>query len=156
MDGPRLAWLAEALAQDPNKPTIIFMHHPPFPTGLAGMDGINCRGGAAMADIVAAYPNVERVLAGHYHRSIQLRWAGTIGSIAPSPAHQILLDLGAAFPEPKIIMEPPAYHLHLWRPDVGIVTHQAYVGDFDGPHDVVPDLEYPAYRDKMDQAAVKS
>ena len=30
---------------------------------------------------------------GHHHRSIQLRWAGTIGSVAPSVAHQVVLDL---------------------------------------------------------------
>jgi len=154
MDAPRLAWLDAALAAGGAKPTIIFMHHPPFATGLAGMDAINCRGGAAMAEIVAAYPNVERVLAGHCHRPIQARWAGTIGSVAPSPAHQILLDLDPASAESRIMMEPPAFHLHLWRPDVGIVTHQAYVGDFDGPHDVVVDLEYPAYKDKMAEGAV--
>jgi len=64
------------------------------------------------------------------------------------------LDLDPASAEPRIMMEPPAFHLHLWRPDVGIVTHQAYVGAFDGPHDVVVDLDYPAYRDKMAEGAI--
>ena len=46
MDAPRLAWLKARLDEQPDRPTFIFMHHPPFPTGLQHMDSINCRNGA--------------------------------------------------------------------------------------------------------------
>ena len=36
---------------------------------------------------------VERAVCGHVHRPIQVRWAGTMASIAPSTAHQATLDL---------------------------------------------------------------
>ena len=43
--------------------------------------------------IVARHPNVERVICGHLHRSIQVRFGGTIASTVPAPAHQVSLDL---------------------------------------------------------------
>ena len=143
----RLAWLEARLEERREAPVIVFMHHPPFPVGVGWLDAQNCLNGARMAEIVQRYPNVERVLAGHHHRSVQVRWAGTIGSIAPSPAHQILLDLseaearGAGF-----VMEPPAYHLHLWRAGTGVITHQVAIGTFEGPHPFLLDPNYPGQR----------
>jgi 3',5'-cyclic AMP phosphodiesterase CpdA len=133
MDAARLAWLEARLAEQPDRPTVIFMHHPPFPTGLQHMDSINCRNGAAMAELVRRYPNVERVACGHHHRSIQIRWAGTIGSVAPSVAHQVQLDL-QPHEAALFTLEPPGYHLHLWRPGTGLITHTAFVGQFAGPY----------------------
>jgi hypothetical protein len=107
------------------------------------MDRINCLDGAAVAAIVARHPQVERVACGHHHRPIQIRWAGTIGSVAPSTAHQVTLDLTEGAPA-SFDLEPPAFHLHSWSPGVGLVTHQAYIGKFPGP--------YPFVGDKADAA----
>jgi 3',5'-cyclic-AMP phosphodiesterase len=126
-------WLERQLAAQPDRPTVVFMHHPPFPTGIDHMDRINCRDGAQVAEIIAANQQVERVLCGHHHRPIQIRWAGTIGSIAPSTAHQVTLDLAADAPA-SFHLEPPAYHLHVWIAGAGLITHHAYVGDFAGPY----------------------
>ena len=52
MDAPRLDWLKARLDEQPDRPTLIFMHHPPFPTGLQHMDSINCRNAPAMAAIL--------------------------------------------------------------------------------------------------------
>src|SRR5207248_8571066 len=90
--------------------------HPPFPTGLQHMDSINCRNAPAMAEILRGRTNIERVACGHHHRSIQIRWAGTIGSVAPSVAHQVVLDL-KPHDDATFTMEPPGYHMHLWQPD---------------------------------------
>jgi hypothetical protein len=30
-------------------------------------------------------------------------------------------------------MEPPAYFVHAWNAQSGVVTHTAYIGDFPGP-----------------------
>ena len=49
VDGPRLAWLDARLAEAPAKPTMIFMHHPPFKTAIDYMDGIGLEGADAMA-----------------------------------------------------------------------------------------------------------
>jgi Icc protein len=129
----RLDWLAARLDES-DRPTILFMHHPPFACGLREFDEARLNVGAErLAAIVQCHPNVERILCGHVHRPIQMRWAGTIASIAPSTAHQATLDLAPDAPL-MYSMEPPAIALHQWRPGAGLVTHLSYVGDFDGPY----------------------
>ncbi len=129
LDAIRLNWLADCLAANPTKPTVIFMHHPPFATGLQGMDRLRCRGHEALAAIVQHYPCIQRIACGHLHRSIQTLWAGTIGSVAPSVAHQVALKLVIDQP-PAFVMEPPGLHLHLWHANEGLITHTAFIGDF--------------------------
>jgi 3',5'-cyclic AMP phosphodiesterase CpdA len=130
----RLAWLSDRLAEDRERPTVLALHHPPFLTGIAHMDAMRLIEGAdALGDLVAAHPQVERLLCGHVHRPVQVRWRGTVASIAPSPAHQVTLDLDPLGPS-SFVLEPPAYQLHVWLPETGLVTHQGYVGAFDGPY----------------------
>jgi len=131
----RLDWLAEKLDKFPNRPTVILMHHPPFKTYIGHMDdiGLDARSAEAMKAIVQRHPQVERVLCGHLHRPIQVRWAGTLASTAPSPAHQVALDLSPDAPS-QFVMEPPGYQLHKWQPETGLVSHTAYIGKFDGPY----------------------
>src|SRR5437762_2658702 len=129
VDTERVAWLDARLGEARSKPTLIFMHHPPFKTGIAYMDSIGLQGADALAEVVRRHPQVERVVCGHLHRSIQSRWAGTVASTAPSTAHQVVLDVreDAAL---GFTLEPPGYARHLWREGLGLVTHVATVGDY--------------------------
>ena len=128
----RLRWLEDRLAEAPEQPTVIFMHHPPFKTGIAIMDFIGLGEADAFGEIVAKHPQVERILCGHLHRAIQARFRGTLASTCPGSAHQIELELrhnrAAGF-----VMEPPGFQLHHWN-GTQLVSHTAFVGDFDGPH----------------------
>ena len=134
----RLLWLQEKLAEALDRPTIIIMHHPPFKTFIGHMDKIGLANADALKAVVSRHPQVERILCGHLHRPIQARWAGTLASTAPSPAHQVALDLTEDAPA-QFVMEPPGYQLHKWHPDSGLVSHTAYIGKFAGP--------YPFYDD---------
>lgn len=129
----RLAWLDRTLAAAPQHPTVVMMHHPPFKTGIAYMDGDGLAQREAFAEVIARHPQVERIIAGHLHRPIQCRVGGTVASTCPSPAHQIHLDL---LPSPDVMfrMEPPAFQLHVWLAGQGLVTHTVVIGDYDGPH----------------------
>ena len=129
----RLSWLDARLTEQPERPTIIFQHHPPFRTGIGHMDRIGLDGAEAQAAVVRRHPQVERVLCGHLHRPIQARWAGTLASTAPGTSHQVALDLRNEAPS-AFVLEPPGYQLHLWQPDTGLVSHTAVVGQFGGPH----------------------
>jgi 3',5'-cyclic AMP phosphodiesterase CpdA len=133
LDDERLRWLDRTLAREPKKPTIVVMHHPPFPTLIGHMDKIGLDGADALAAVIARHAQVERVLCGHLHRPIQFRFAGTIASTSPSPAHQVALDL-APDAASRFKMEPPGFQLHAWREGTGIVSHTAYIGDFAGPY----------------------
>jgi 3',5'-cyclic-AMP phosphodiesterase len=135
LDEPRIGWIEARLEAAPETPTIVFMHHPPFATGIKHMDRMNCAGGEKLEAIVRRHPQVERVLCGHVHRPVQMRWAGTLAVIAPSTAHQIELDLRDGEDlSGHYVLEPPGLLLHLWRPQAGLVTHLAMIGDFAGPY----------------------
>jgi 3',5'-cyclic-AMP phosphodiesterase len=130
----RLQWLDDTLAQHRGEPVVIAMHHPPFETLIGHMDRIGLLEGAdALAEILAAHPNVERVICGHLHRTIYTRLGGAVVSTAPSPAHQVCLDL-APDAASAWILEPPGFHLHAWSGPGRMVTHVAVIGAFDGPH----------------------
>jgi 3',5'-cyclic AMP phosphodiesterase CpdA len=123
----RLAWLEARLEEAPDRPTLVFMHHPPFETGIPFFDRIGCRGGAAMGTIVARHPQVETVLCGHVHRAIALRWHGTVVQVTPSTGYQyplVLRDNEGLCP----VLEPPACRICLWTPGVGLVSHLSYIG----------------------------
>lgn len=124
----RLEWLAARLQEQPQRPTLIALHHPPFDTGVEGMDELKCANGAALGAIVARHPQVERIVCGHVHRPICVRWHGTVLTTAPGTAHQVALDFRPGRPV-AWIMEPPACHLHHWTPETGLVTHVSYIGD---------------------------
>ena len=79
-----------------------------------------------MEKIVARHRNVIRVVAGHIHRPIHVAWGGTIASTAPSPCHQVPLDL-AAGDGYELVMEPRAIQLHVFDPGYGLVSHLSYV-----------------------------
>jgi Icc protein len=121
----RLAWIDARLAEAPERPTIVFMHHHPFASGLEFMDVMGCAGGDALGEIVARNPQIERVLCGHLHRPIQRNFHGTTACVAPSTARQLNPVFGVAEPAEDEVWsdEPPAYLLHLWREGAGVVTH---------------------------------
>ena len=152
MCAARLAWLEGKLGQERKRPTMIFMHHPPFGTGLADMDRINCRNGASMAAVLRRFDNIERVVCGHHHRPITVRWGGTIGSVAPSTAHQVTLDLEVDGGPSSFTMEPPGFHLHIWSKDTGLVTHGVNIGRFEGPFPFILDADYPGHTAKAEAA----
>ncbi len=130
----RLDWLEAKLAEDTDRPAMIIMHHPPFDCGIGFMDAIALLDGRErFAEIVRANPQIERVLCGHHHRPIQTRFAGTIAQIAPATGHQVALDLRPE-PRPHFVMEPPAFLVHRYTPETGLVTHQAYVERHAGPY----------------------
>ena len=125
----RLAWLDRALAES-GKPTIVAMHHPPFITGIGHMDRIGFDASLKLEPIIARHRQVERIIAGHLHRPITVRFGGTVAGTCPSPAHQVALDIAPDGAD-HFIMEPPALQLHWWN-GRRLVTHTDYIGDF-GP-----------------------
>lgn len=132
MCAERRAWLNTVLQQAPARPTLIFMHHPPFATGIAHMDACGFRNAEDFAAVIRQYPQVERIICGHLHRPIQARFAGTLALTCPSTAHQIDFDLKPESPV-AFIMEPPGLMLHIWNGNT-IATHTLYTERYDGPY----------------------
>jgi Icc protein len=127
------AWLDRTLAAEPSRPTIVMMHQPPFDTGIPYMDLYSCREGQVLASIIARHPQVERILCGHVHRVMQLRFGGTMLCTAPSTTTTIALRFQPDA-RPASYVEPPAMLLHHWRQGTGLVTHFVPIGSFPGPY----------------------
>ena len=136
LDAPTLQWVDTTLASSPDWPALLFLHHPPFKTGIWHMDRQNLLNAGELAPIVRRHPRVQLIAAGHVHRATLTTFAGIPSTICPAPNHAVDLDL-AELREPSFKIEPPAFHLHTWFPGEGfgsVVTHQVPIGDFDGPH----------------------
>lgn len=132
----RSEWLTARLAEAPNAPTLIFMHHPPVVAGIDWMDPapdeewiINLR------RVLTGHNQVQAIHCGHLHRQITTRFAGIPLGVTPSVAPLVSMDLTPIdenIPDHRelISTEPPTYALHRWD-GVRLVSHYERVGDWD-------------------------
>jgi 3',5'-cyclic AMP phosphodiesterase CpdA len=133
-DEVRAAWLEARLAEAPDQPTLIALHHPPIATGLSWMtENPEARWVRRLRPIVEANPNILAMVSGHLHRPIVTRWAGTTLAVCPSTAPQVALDMermDAEHPDnrPMIVADRPYFALHYWNGE-GLITHFETVED---------------------------
>jgi 3',5'-cyclic-AMP phosphodiesterase len=124
----RAEWLRKTLAQDPDTPTVIVMHHPPIEVGIAWMNTHPEEQWVSnFARVIDGAPNIKGIICGHVHRSIVAPWRGTAIAICASTAPQVTLDLNPINPEapdnrPMIIADAPSYALHWWN-GRELITH---------------------------------
>lgn len=134
LDDGAIEWLDDTLAQEPDRPTLIMMHQPPFRSGIPYLDEYRCFGEERLKQVLVRYRSVEGVVCGHVHRYMQRRFAGTSICTAPSTTTSIALRLEEDAKSASYI-EPPAFLLHQWTPDDGLLTHLVPIGSFPGPFD---------------------
>jgi Icc protein len=134
----RAAWLRARLEEEPERPTLIALHHPPIESGLSWMtERSDAPWVERLWEVVADADNVVAMIAGHLHRPVTTRWAGTTLAVCPSTAPQVVLDLEPIDPErpdgrAMVVADPPWFGLHLWT-GAGLVSHF----DTAGGHDVI-------------------
>jgi len=118
----RAAWLDEVLGAAPEKPTLIFMHHPPFETGIWWMDRLGILDGLErLALVLGRHNQVIGMTAGHLHRTIHSTFAGVPVTVAPTTCYAVDLDINEEA-LPKVSDEPPAMMLHYWHAGA-LVSH---------------------------------
>lgn len=131
----RARWLADRLAEAPEAPTLIFMHHPPVVAGIDWMDPAPDEHWITrLRAVLEGQRQVLAVHCGHLHRQISTRFAGIPLGVTPSVAPLVGMDLNpidAASPDDRelIITEPPSYALHRWDGET-LVSHYEQVGDW--------------------------
>lgn len=130
----RLAWLRARLVEGGTKPTLLLAHHPPLNLGVPETDEDGFEGAAALGEIIAAHPNIERFLCGHIHLHTHTRWCGTVVTTAPSIGMQLTLDLTQRTTS-QFLLTDPEYLLHHWTPDQTLITHLVRLGTPKGPYD---------------------
>jgi 3',5'-cyclic AMP phosphodiesterase CpdA len=118
----RLAWLREILAKEPDRPTILFIHHPPFDIAPHYVGGYRRQQDAeALARVVEGHSQIVRLLCGHVHCLHRELWAGTVATTMPSVAVDLRKGIDAA------VGEAPLYLLHVASSDGSLVSHERVV-----------------------------
>ncbi|MCP3989593.1 MAG: phosphodiesterase [Actinomycetia bacterium] len=130
-DEDRQDWLAGVLAETGGRPTVVALHHPPFVSGLAAMDGTMLGRADAFAEVVAANPNVNRILCGHLHRQVIATVGGVTTSSCLSTVHHVGLNLTPNAPI-ELICDPAGYQLHTFDGS-SWVTHQRFIDTGEAP-----------------------
>ena len=103
----RVEWLDKTLSENPDRPTLLFMHHPPFdiePHYVAGYRRQQETDGLEV--LVSRHSQVKWILCGHVHCFHREKWAGTAAVTIPSVAVDLRKDADEA------IGENPLYVLH--------------------------------------------
>ena len=77
-DPEQLRWLDSELRAQPDRPTLLAMHHPPLATGVREWDGINLEPGQreALGEVVGRHPQLRAIVGGHLHRIAASTLAG--------------------------------------------------------------------------------
>lgn len=145
-DGPggmlckaRISWLTKELKKETQKPTIIFMHHPPAKFGVLETDEDGFVGADVLSELLKKQCNIQAILCGHIHLTAHLVWAGTVIKTAPSMGLQLVLDLTLAKPS-AFTLAAPGYLLHYYNPEKNLVTHSITVQGINDPYSF---REYP-------------
>ncbi len=117
----RAAWLRAKLAEAPDVPTIIAMHHPPVEVGIEWMNTVAEEPWVArFAQAIEGADQVKAILCGHVHRPIVTTWRGKTVAVCASSAPQVALDFCPIDPRhpdnrAMIVAEPPACAFHRWN-----------------------------------------
>lgn len=114
----RQDWLDRTLGEQPDCPTLLFIHHPPFDVGDHYIGGYRRpEEAAALATVVERHSQVVGLLCGHVHWPIECEWAGTQARIMPSVA----VDLRKGVDETQA-RGRPIYMLHKVSGETGLVS----------------------------------
>lgn len=104
----QLAWLKSQLRLRPQKPTCLFLHHPPVRVNSAWLDQIGLEDAAALRDILHASPQVRAVSCGHVHQERTTIEGSLVVLTSPSTGVQFrpeteVLEVDSAAPGFRVI-----------------------------------------------------
>ena len=120
----RQAWLDKTLSEQPGRPTLLFIHHPPFDVGDHYVGGYrHANEAVALENIVTRHRQVTAMLCGHVHWPVECDWAGTQARIMPSVA----VDVRKGVDESEA-RERPIYLLHHLSGETGLVSQARMAG----------------------------
>ena len=118
LDDERMAWLDATLCEEPGRPTIVALHHPPFKTGIGPFDAQVFIGLERFAKIVRRHHQIARIVSGHVHTTLQRPWNGTLACTAPSTSPQFVIGRSPL----GIGIEAAGYLVHEWTWNADVAT----------------------------------
>jgi 3',5'-cyclic AMP phosphodiesterase CpdA len=113
-DADRLGWLDAELSKEPERPTLLAVHHTPLTTGVPEWDAINLEASdrEALGSAVARHPQLLSIVGGHLHRVAASALAGCPVLSAPSAYLQVRPN----FERDEVTwVDPPGFAIHALR-----------------------------------------
>ena len=107
IDEEQLDWLEADLAEQTERPTLIFMHHPPISVNSAWLDRLGLDDAERFEQLVLASGQVKLICAGHVHHEFHGRLGQADVYTTPSTGVQF----EPAADEPTYAAEPPGYRV---------------------------------------------
>ncbi|MEU4407625.1 phosphodiesterase [Streptosporangium sp. NPDC023963] len=122
LEDETVTWLNGVLAETPDTPVIVGMHHPPVSLGTPYVDSIRLRNPERLEAVVRRHPQVVAVIAGHAHTAASTTFAGLPLSVAPGVVSTLRLNQELDAPVPVDYDLPPQIAMHVF--DGGrLITH---------------------------------
>ncbi|ATF54920.1 3',5'-cyclic-AMP phosphodiesterase [Morganella morganii] len=84
----QLIWLDNCLAQQPDRYTVVMLHHHPLASGCTWLDQHSLRNSHMLAEVLTRYQNIEGILCGHIHQDLDVMWNGIRMLATPSTCVQ--------------------------------------------------------------------
>ncbi|MFV1967643.1 MAG: phosphodiesterase [Pirellulaceae bacterium] len=103
----QVEWLADQLQRHAQEPTILFIHHPPFPIQSVWLDEIGLQDPDALMEVVRSHPQVRVISAGHVHQEYDGQVEGIRVLTTPSTGLQFTPRLD----EPDYAHIPPGFRV---------------------------------------------
>lgn len=130
----RRAWLTEQL-QRTEGAVYLFMHHPPLPVGMDGLDRSKLQEAEALAAVLAPHQDrIRHLFFGHLHRAVCGQWRGISFSGMRGLNHQMALDLAGQAQGVAADLAAPAYGVVLIDDQSLCVHLHEYAAAYASPH----------------------
>jgi len=124
----RQRWLADALETSTDD-LFLFMHHPPFLTGLPAADRIGLKDADAFRCVIEPFKHrIRHLFCGHVHRPIAGSWLGIPVTTLRALNHQLWFDMTEE-DELRGSFEPPAYCVVLVDAERVVVHYHDFLDD---------------------------
>jgi Icc protein len=107
LDPVQLRWLQEDLRQHHHQPTIVFVHHHPWPLGLQWIDTMSLRNGEELIAALREHPDLRWLICGHVHLDQTIQRGGITMLTTPSTC----LQLSNVSQAGRMLPGPPGFRI---------------------------------------------
>jgi 3',5'-cyclic-AMP phosphodiesterase len=118
-----LAALRSALAEAPQRHTLVCLHHHPVPMASSWLDRVGLQNADAFFDVIDRHPNVRGIVWGHVHQSFDALRKGVRLLATPSTCAQFLPHAEQF----ALDRRPPGYRTLELKADGSILTELIWV-----------------------------
>jgi 3',5'-cyclic AMP phosphodiesterase CpdA len=110
LEEKQLLWLNEDLHRNAQKPVLVFLHHPPFDTGVGWLDKLKLANSEEFWEIIPPYSrNILGVFAAHLHLQHTCLHRGVVAASCPAVSWQFSSNADSV--RAALSEEPPGFNL---------------------------------------------